>query len=189
MTTRVLPIALALIAMTGMASADGSQGSDYTHSGPYAAVGAAFADPWDLDGTSTASGVAGRFGVRFDQGRAWVGGGIEVWGRATFTHSNDIQSGLVLWSVNIGPILWFRQGRLQPFVRLGMGGTGLREERGGSDQNSRSIGVSFGTGIDYYLTETLAVYAMFDYESPLTNESKLDNLDTFGGGVGLKLGF
>jgi opacity protein-like surface antigen len=190
MIIRVLSIAIALLGLGGVVNADEHEGTDdYTRAGFYGAVAASFADPWDLDGTDVGSGVGGRLGARFDQGNAWAGGGIEFWGRAVFTHSNDQNADLVPWSVNVGPIVWFGQGRLQPFARLGMGGSGVRTEKSGSTQNARSIGVSFGTGVEYFVSENLSGYAMFEYESPLTKESNLDNMDTFGGSIGLKYSF
>jgi opacity protein-like surface antigen len=189
MIIRMLSLAIALLSLSGVASAEGQGADDYTRAGLYGAVAASFADPWDLEQTDTGSGVGGRLGARFDQGSAWAGGGIEFWGRSVFTHSNDLNADLVLWSVNVGPIVWFGQDRLQPFARLGIGGTGVRTEKSGSTQNARSIGVSFGTGVEYFVTQHLSGYAMFEYESPLTKESNLDNMDTFGGSVGVKYSF
>ena len=191
MKIRLLSAALSLLCWVGgPALADEHEESvSYTRPGFYGAASFTFADTWDNSGVSTGEGFGLRLGHRFDQGDSVVGGGLEAWGRAVFTHSDDDDADVIPWTASIGPVLWYGQERFQPFMRLGIGISAITIDKGGSNQHARGWGVSFGTGAEYAILEQLAGYAMFEYESPLTNESSLDNYDSMGASFGLRYTF
>jgi len=184
---RVTALGIALMAMIGI-PAQAEADDDFSSPGVYlGAAGALGFDNYDFGPWDVNVDVAGGFD-------SWVGFrlipnlAVEV----EFGYLNGFEmmdlleyDALVLTGNLKGYIL---TGRVQPFVVAGVGMTHLRGKNlaSGASANDEDFAARFGGGIDYYLTENLAVQVKATY---VLNTDDLDNFDHADCSFGVQLRF